>query len=363
MFSPCAYPFLFWTFFFVSTTKAAEPVAKSRFEFREGTTEKLAYWWEEPPLVLLNKPLDWATQGANSWLTPGPPGSVGRDYSTGNLCFESASVALRPRSPDRQLLAGMLGHTAFPSGSTPLNLAHIHYIDFDVDGQVDVIYDGFGPGFPSLAGFVFFKNDGAHLQLFLKLTGQIVELQQDKEGAVVGFVRYRPGCCGNVVNTLDSWTYTSETERSPHKNSDWGPFFREGTDNFVRTDSMSFLRGTKLPNMLGDPQTRSVEASTPITIRPGTGVPLPLDAIFIMVGIPTEPGEGTTAREMMGNYVVGELAPQAHVQVLARERHEGEDWLFIRATKCIVAQGLLTEFKEETELVGWIPQGATKPWG
>ncbi|MBT3221270.1 MAG: FAD-dependent oxidoreductase [Proteobacteria bacterium] len=32
-----------------------------------------------------------------SWLTPGPPGSVGRDSSTGNLCFESASVALRPR--------------------------------------------------------------------------------------------------------------------------------------------------------------------------------------------------------------------------------------------------------------------------
>jgi N-acetylmuramoyl-L-alanine amidase len=32
-----------------------------------------------------------------SRLTPGPPGSVGRDSSTGNLCFESASVALRPR--------------------------------------------------------------------------------------------------------------------------------------------------------------------------------------------------------------------------------------------------------------------------
>jgi hypothetical protein len=27
----------------------------------------------------------------------GAPGSVGRDSSTGNLCFESASVALRPR--------------------------------------------------------------------------------------------------------------------------------------------------------------------------------------------------------------------------------------------------------------------------
>ncbi|MBT3222774.1 MAG: serine/threonine protein kinase [Proteobacteria bacterium] len=34
----------------------------------------------------------------NSRLTPGPPGSVGRESSTGNLCFESASVALRPRN-------------------------------------------------------------------------------------------------------------------------------------------------------------------------------------------------------------------------------------------------------------------------
>ncbi|MBT3221480.1 MAG: hypothetical protein HN348_20555, partial [Proteobacteria bacterium] len=33
----------------------------------------------------------------NSRFTPGPPDSVGRDSSTGNLCFESASVALRPR--------------------------------------------------------------------------------------------------------------------------------------------------------------------------------------------------------------------------------------------------------------------------
>ncbi|MBT3219241.1 MAG: hypothetical protein HN348_09135 [Proteobacteria bacterium] len=34
----------------------------------------------------------------NSCLTPGPPDSVGRDSSTGNLCFESASVVLRPRN-------------------------------------------------------------------------------------------------------------------------------------------------------------------------------------------------------------------------------------------------------------------------
>ncbi|MBT3219832.1 MAG: hypothetical protein HN348_12145 [Proteobacteria bacterium] len=34
---------------------------------------------------------------AISRLTPGPPGSVARDSSIGNLCFESASVALRPR--------------------------------------------------------------------------------------------------------------------------------------------------------------------------------------------------------------------------------------------------------------------------
>ncbi|MBT3220302.1 MAG: hypothetical protein HN348_14540 [Proteobacteria bacterium] len=38
------------------------------------------------------------TVAPDSWLTPGPPGSVGRDSSTGNLCFESASVALRPRN-------------------------------------------------------------------------------------------------------------------------------------------------------------------------------------------------------------------------------------------------------------------------
>ncbi|MBT3218589.1 MAG: hypothetical protein HN348_05810, partial [Proteobacteria bacterium] len=42
-------------------------------------------------------PPDLRYEIATSWSTPGPPGSVGRDSSTGNLCFESASVALRPR--------------------------------------------------------------------------------------------------------------------------------------------------------------------------------------------------------------------------------------------------------------------------
>ncbi|MBT3223875.1 MAG: hypothetical protein HN348_32810, partial [Proteobacteria bacterium] len=41
-----------------------------------------------------------ASRHWNSRLTPGPAGSVGRDSSTGNLCFESASVALRPRNQD-----------------------------------------------------------------------------------------------------------------------------------------------------------------------------------------------------------------------------------------------------------------------
>ncbi|MBT3219969.1 MAG: glycyl-radical enzyme activating protein, partial [Proteobacteria bacterium] len=44
----------------------------------------------DPAIVVLTGP-------QNSCLTPGPTGSVGRDSSTENLCFESASVALRPR--------------------------------------------------------------------------------------------------------------------------------------------------------------------------------------------------------------------------------------------------------------------------
>ncbi|MBT3222867.1 MAG: hypothetical protein HN348_27640, partial [Proteobacteria bacterium] len=52
---------------------------------------------------------------SNSRSTPGPPGSVGRDSSTGNLRFESASVALRPRKPignNAQILRGLLSPTS-----------------------------------------------------------------------------------------------------------------------------------------------------------------------------------------------------------------------------------------------------------
>jgi hypothetical protein len=56
---------------------------------------------------------------ANSLSTPGPPCSVGRDSSTGNLCFESASVALRPRKPQSVPSANRaaLDHAAWSLGA------------------------------------------------------------------------------------------------------------------------------------------------------------------------------------------------------------------------------------------------------
>jgi ATP-dependent DNA helicase RecQ len=66
---------------------------------------------------------------ANSRLTPGPPGSVGRDSSTGNLCFESASVALRPRNPTLEqaleLLKDVFGHSSFRPGQAEVLTAFL----------------------------------------------------------------------------------------------------------------------------------------------------------------------------------------------------------------------------------------------
>jgi len=60
----------------------------------------------------------------NSWLAPGPTGSVGRDFSTGNLCFESASVALRPRNRYWVTVSG------YENGSTRPYFRGDGYFDF-----------------------------------------------------------------------------------------------------------------------------------------------------------------------------------------------------------------------------------------
>jgi transcription elongation GreA/GreB family factor len=57
--------------------------------------------------------VDGSHRPTNSRLTPGPPGSVGRDFSTGNLCFESASVALRPRIRGERAAVTSQGYLAF----------------------------------------------------------------------------------------------------------------------------------------------------------------------------------------------------------------------------------------------------------
>jgi hypothetical protein len=42
-------------------------------------------------------PVEYESLRLDFTVNSGAPGSVGRDSSTGNLCFESASVTLRPR--------------------------------------------------------------------------------------------------------------------------------------------------------------------------------------------------------------------------------------------------------------------------
>ncbi|MBT3223683.1 MAG: hypothetical protein HN348_31815, partial [Proteobacteria bacterium] len=66
----------------------------------------------------VTRALSRLAEDETSWSTPGPPGSVGRDSSTGNLCFESASVALRPRNAallDARLVTLLSRHNATTS--------------------------------------------------------------------------------------------------------------------------------------------------------------------------------------------------------------------------------------------------------
>ncbi|MBT3222352.1 MAG: hypothetical protein HN348_25035 [Proteobacteria bacterium] len=100
---------------FENLRSVEDPKIPGAVAYYEGTGAMAISRVEGTPLaeVLASRQDD-----VTSRLTPGPPGSVGRDSSTGNLCFESASVALRPRiephrvavkPPDGDVL-GSFGH-------------------------------------------------------------------------------------------------------------------------------------------------------------------------------------------------------------------------------------------------------------
>ncbi|MBT3220552.1 MAG: hypothetical protein HN348_15815 [Proteobacteria bacterium] len=80
------------------------------------------------------------TGQTNSRSTPGPAGSVARDSSTGNLCFESASVALRPRNPD-----GEWTEAVMPYGTTLLGALFTPELALFVqlgDGEILRLFEG-----------------------------------------------------------------------------------------------------------------------------------------------------------------------------------------------------------------------------
>ncbi|MBT3218976.1 MAG: SDR family NAD(P)-dependent oxidoreductase [Proteobacteria bacterium] len=100
--------------------------------FRDHTHRRIVeYSIEEPP------PSD--SLPANSRLTPGPPGSVDRVSSTGNLCFESASVALRPRSSDPVVL--ITGGGSGVCARIALHLSHRGYKKMALVGRGPVADD------------------------------------------------------------------------------------------------------------------------------------------------------------------------------------------------------------------------------
>lgn len=110
------------------------------------------------------------------------------------------------------------------------DLDNFHFIDYDFDKDLDIIFYGFIGGEPQ--GTIFFENiDNKYNQAFLE-TGYISEIKLDKESKNLHFKVKEPPCCVDVVEALKVYTVD----------------FKSSERRFTLNHRYHYLTGTKLPD-------------------------------------------------------------------------------------------------------------------
>lgn len=78
-----------------------------------------------------------------------------------------------------------------------------HLVDFNKDGLVDIIYNGFVGQRNN--GVMFFENRGDKYVKFMSFLGDIVEIWQSDIWAPLSFKLWNYRCCGNYIDFIETY--------------------------------------------------------------------------------------------------------------------------------------------------------------
>ncbi len=127
-------------------------------------------------------------------------------------------------------------------------LSSYHFLDYNRDGLMDIIYNGFAG--LSNHGIMFFENRNGKYTKTLSFYGDIVEIFQTDIWAPLSFKIWNYRCCGNYVNFLE--TYGPVLTNNPRL-------------KYSISNRLAFVQDTEIPYEFKTPRAFTV-------IKPGAGL-------------------------------------------------------------------------------------------
>ena len=94
------------------------------------------------------------------------------------------------------------------TSSTSIDYENYHFLDFNADGQLDILYDGRIPSGIESNNVVFYLNRGDSLVPVIKLNGDFTQLQL-KDQQLQSFQLLKSPCCASITYSLENYTFNA----------------------------------------------------------------------------------------------------------------------------------------------------------
>ncbi len=110
-----------------------------------------------------------------------------------------------------------------------------HIVDFNKDGEYDIIYNGFAG--KSNNGVMFFERKEDKFRRFLQFYGDIIEVWQSDTWAPLSFKIWNYRCCGNYVSFIETYVPRLTYDLSV---------------KYELSNKIAFVDGTRIPDSFED---------------------------------------------------------------------------------------------------------------
>lgn len=130
-----------------------------------------------------------------------------------------------------------------------------HFIDFDFDGKIDIVFTGRKPVGSEADQIGFFKNFGDSLDLIFRAHGSIFEINRNIINKNFSFGVWNRGCCANQVHKVEFYELSKDKEIflkndliDDYYSKIYDKFQSNHSPNFIENEKYNYIRCTFIPS-------------------------------------------------------------------------------------------------------------------